>query len=212
MLFRGANMSAQLWGTGALVVAMCLFQTPSVQAAAVNMGLSSARGLVSVPVQDVGYRHHRRGHVYRSHRSNRNNGALVAGLAAVGVIAAIASANAAPAYYAPSHYYTPAPAYYAYNQPHTDYQQYPVTTVQYGGYDGYYDDDDYRPVQQRYQRRYYNKEAAKQYWKRQKEIQKRAIKRGYYSQPAYQQRNRPNSYDYPDSSRGYRQPRRNSYN
>ncbi len=97
------------------------------------------------------------------------------GLMAAGLVAAPAMAQYG--------YYESSPRYYQqeeiYVQPRRGYHQNPGY---YQQPQGYYPQ---QPQQRGYyqQPQYYNKEAAKDYWRAQKEAQKRAIKGGYYAQP-----------------------------
>jgi hypothetical protein len=142
---------------------------------------------------------HRRHH--RKKRVVRNSGALLAGALALGAIGAIAASSSANAYerhdgYAPNYYpdqgyqqvqyYNNNQHYGAYEQPYhsggTVYYEQQYSQPAYGyrqrghgqhayGYGG------------GYQQPYYDKEAAKAYWKEQKRVQKKAIKNGYYNNP-----------------------------
>lgn len=215
-IFSGRQISLSV-AAGLLTGAFLLVQTPTVQAAPAMAGVSSSRGLITTPVAEVGHRYHHRHHrKYRHARYRNNNGAAIAGVTALGVIAAVAAANSAPRYREPVQYgYVQEPVY-GYAAP-----------VQYGyADDGYYEQQQYYHAPRHHRRyhhgyvqqhHYYDKESAKQYWRAQKEAQKRAIKQGYYSQPQQyygrQQYNQPsisghNSYDY---APGQRAPGFNSY-
>ncbi len=70
--------------------------------------------------------------------------------------------------------------------PPQGYYQQPGYYPDQGYYDPYRRERGYyHQPRQRYapQPQFYDKEAAKDYWRAQKEAQKRAIKRGYYNQP-----------------------------
>ncbi len=202
-IFNGRKILLSV-ATGVIAGSLLLVQNPTTaQAAPAMAGVSSSRALIASPIAEVGHRYHHR--KYRHSRYRNNNGAAIAGVAALGIVAGVVAANAAPRYYEPVRYgYVQEPVYNNY-----------ATPVQYGYGGGYYEEEyyqaprhhrQYRHAQPQYQ--YYDKEAAKQYWRGQKEAQKRAIKQGYYAQPAYQQPyygrqqyNQPsisghNSYDY----------------
>jgi hypothetical protein len=171
---------------GAFAVAMLVAAAVPAQAAP----LAAPRGapVVDAPIETVSYKQR------RQYRSNNRGAAVAAGVAigVLGLAAAAAAANSRPRY----EYYEPVEAYpshgynrgYVYSQP-----------VQYR----YYRDDRYNQYDDRYYGRaprrappvYYDKEAAKQYWRQQKEIQKRAIKQGYYNQPYYGNRAYRNGYN-----------------
>jgi hypothetical protein len=178
--------------SGAMVVA----SSQASFAAPAMTGMMGAHKLAQTSVTEVGYRHHgrayrgggyasrgygHRGYGYRHSGYRGGRGAAIAGIATLGVIGAIAAANSSP-YYAPAQYgYDYEPTYYA--QP-----------VQYGYYQQqYYNDDVYYQQQPQYYGRrhaapqYYDRQSAKEYWKQQKRVQKRAIKNGYYAQPQYAQ-------------------------
>jgi hypothetical protein len=179
-----ASMSTRVLA-GAVAVATLI--AAAVPAQATPLAAPRGAPVVEAPIETVGYKP-------RRHRQSNNAGAALAAGVAIGVLglaAAAAAANNRPSY----DYYEPYPSYgddydyspgYSYSRP-----------VQYRYYR---DDDRYYEPRPRYRQQppvYYNKEAAKQYWRQQKEIQKRAIKQGYYNQPYYGQpsyRNRQPDY------------------
>jgi hypothetical protein len=118
-------------------------------------------------------------------RARRALLAVIAGFTGLAALGSALTPAVAQYYYEsnPQHYYEDdirvAPRR-GYGQPQGYYQQPPQ---------GYYQQQPgyYQQQPRGYAPQYYNKDAAKDYWREQKEAQKRAIKRGYYVQPQAQQ-------------------------
>jgi hypothetical protein len=161
-------------------VAIVTVVAAALPAQAAPLAASRAAPVVDAPIETVGYKQR------RHYRSNNNRGAALAAGVAIGVLglaAAAAAANSQPRY----EYYEPVQAYPSYGYGYDYEPEYVYSRpVQYRYRNDPYDHRYYdRGSRYRQPPLYYNKEAAKQYWRQQKEIQKRAIKQGYYNQPRY---------------------------